>query len=109
MRASVPEVKILYLMIKQRRKPYKSDLTDEQWGRIKPILFLPAKTGRPRCNEREIINGILYILTTGCHWEDMPHDIDASYQTCNRHLLGYQKKGIWPEIEQELGRFRRRS
>lgn len=84
------------------RKAYRSDLTDTQWKRIKRLLPKPAATGRPRVNEREVINGILYVLSTGCRWEDMPHDIGASYQTCNRPLLDYQRRRIWQKLLGEL-------
>ena len=84
------------------RKAYRSDLSDAQWKRIKRLLPQPKRLGRPRVNEREVINGILYVLTTGCRWEDMPHDIDASYQTCNRRLLEYQRRRIWQKILADL-------
>jgi transposase len=87
---------------KQSRKAYKSDLTDKQWNRINRLLPKPATTGRPRGDDREVINGILYVLSTGCRWEDMPHDIEASYQTCNRRLLEYQRRRVWQKIQQEL-------
>ncbi|MBU4000216.1 transposase [Patescibacteria group bacterium] len=89
-------------MITEKRETYKSDLTDERWNRIKALLPKPAKTGRPRCDDREAINGILYVLSTGCRWEDMPHDIDVSYQTSNRRLLEYQKRKVWQKIQGEL-------
>jgi transposase len=89
-------------MTAEIRKPYKSDLTDAQWGRIKPLLLKPAKTGRPRSDDREVINGILYILSTGCRYEDLPHDIKASGKTCNRRLLEYQRKYVWQRIQQDL-------
>lgn len=89
-------------MITQTRQPYKSDLTDKQWARIKPLLPKPAKTGRPRCNDQEVINGIFYILSTGCRYEDLPHDIKTSGKTCNRRLLEYQRKQIWQKIQQDL-------
>lgn len=85
-----------------QRKPYRSDLTDAQWKRIEPLLPKSALTGRPRANEREVINGILYVLATGCGWEYLPHDIDASYQTCHRRLLEYQKRRVWQKILGEL-------
>lgn len=68
------------------RKPYRSDLTDKQWQRIKPLLPKLAHTGRPKVDDREVINGILYVLVTGCGWEYLPHDIAASYQTCPKPL-----------------------
>jgi transposase len=41
------------------RKPYRSDVTDAQWDRIKRLVPKPARTGRPREDEREVLNGIL--------------------------------------------------
>ena len=89
-------------MEKEIRKAYKTDLTDAQWKRIKPLLPKAAQTGRTRIDDREVINGILYVLSTGCRWEDMPHDIEASPQTCNRRLLEYQRRRVWHKIVQEL-------
>lgn len=89
-------------MQKEIRKPYRSDLSDAQWNRIKRFLPKPAKTGRPRSDDREVINGILYVLSTGGRWEDMPHDIQASYPTCYRRLLEYQRRRVWQKIVQEL-------
>jgi transposase len=89
-------------MLSQKRKPYRSDLTDKQWQRIRPLLPKPAKTGRPRADDREVINGIFYVLSTGCRWEDLPHDIKVSYQTCNRRLGEYQRRRIWHKIQYDL-------
>ncbi len=69
------------------RKPYSSDLTDSQWHYLQRRIPCPARTGRPRADEREVLNGILYVLHTGCRWEDLPHDIQVSPKTCNRRLL----------------------
>lgn len=66
------------------------------------MLPKPKATGRPHCNEREVINGILYVLATGCRWEDLPHDIAASGKTCNRRLLDYQRRRVWQKIVQDL-------
>jgi len=84
------------------RKAYRSDLSDAQWKRIKRFLPKPKKRGRPRANEREVINGILYVLTTGCRWEDLPHDIAASYPTCYRRLLEYQRRRVWQKMLGDL-------
>ena len=80
------------------RKAYRSDLTDAQWNRIKPLLPKPSRTGRPRADEREVINGILYVMWTGCRWDDRPHDIAASPKTCHRRLLEYQRRRVWQKI-----------
>ena len=58
-----------------------------------PQLPKPAKTGRPRNNDRNIINGILFILTTGCRWADMP-DKYGSKSTAHLRFQELQQKGI---------------
>jgi transposase len=80
------------------RKPYRSDLTDAQWDYLKRRLPRSARTGRPRAAEREVGNGILYVLHTGGRWEDMPPAIRASPKTCNRRLLEYQRRGVWQRL-----------
>jgi transposase len=80
------------------RKPYRSDVSDVQWDYLQFLLPKGARTGRPRANEREILNGILYVLKTGCQWEDLPHDIAASPKTCHRRLLEYQRRRVWQKI-----------
>ncbi len=54
---------------------YPSDLTDEEWSLIEPLIP-PAKPGggKRRVNMRELINGLLYILSTGCQWRYIPKD-----------------------------------
>ena len=84
------------------RKPYHSDVTDAQWTYLKRRLPCPARTGRPRADDREVLNGIWYVLHPGCRWEDMPHDIRASPKTCNRRLLEYQRRRVWQRLVAEL-------
>ena len=48
------------------------ELSKEQWQFIQPLLPQGARTGRPRADDRRALNGILYVLTTGCRWMDMP-------------------------------------
>lgn len=60
------------------RKPYPSDLTDEQWAMLEPLIP-PARQnrgGRPRdVNMREVVNSILYLNRSGCQWDMLPHDL----------------------------------
>ena len=63
----------------QVRKKYPSDLTDEQWAIVEPLLP-PAKQssrgGRPRkVNRREVLNTLLYLNRSGCQWDMLPHDL----------------------------------
>src|SRR5260221_8145667 len=52
-------------------------LTDMQWAFIHPLLPPPARTGRPRADDRRTIEGIVYILITGCRWQDLPREYGA--------------------------------
>ena len=55
---------------------YPSDLTDEEWQLIKPLIP-PAKRGgrRREVNVREVMNGVMYVLSTGCQWRAIPKDL----------------------------------
>jgi transposase len=55
---------------------YPSDLTDEEWTQVEPMIP-PAKVGgnRRRVNVREVVKGIMYILSTGCQWRALPKDL----------------------------------
>ena len=55
---------------------YPSDLTDEEWGHLEHLIP-PAKRGgrRREIDEREVVNGLLYILSTGCQWRYIPRDL----------------------------------
>src|SRR3954465_4933426 len=59
------------------RKAYRSDLTDDQWALIEPLIPVNA-VGRPRkVDMREVLNAILYINRSGCQWDLLPHDFPA--------------------------------
>lgn len=62
----------------QTRKAYSTDLTDEQWPIVEPLIPGPKnrRGGRPRsvCM-REVLNTILYVNRTGCQWDMIPHDL----------------------------------
>jgi transposase len=72
-------------------------LTDRQWAFIQPLLPLPARTGRPRADDRRTIEGIAYILTTGCRWQDLPREYGAP-TTVWRRLRRWGKEGVWELI-----------
>jgi len=58
------------------RKDYATDLTDDQWALLAPLLPDAKPGGRPRSVDlREITNAILYVLRTGCPWRHLPHDL----------------------------------
>ena len=55
---------------------YDSDLTDSEWALVEPMIPPAKRGGRPRdVNVREILNGIFYVLWTGCQWKALPKDL----------------------------------
>ena len=65
--------------IERKTKRYPTDLTDEEWARIKPLLPGRSKRGRPReVDLREIMNAIRYLVRTGCGWRMLPKDFPPS-------------------------------
>jgi transposase len=74
-----------------------SDLTEDQWEYIKCFLPPQPRVGRKRAEDRRTINGILYVLETGCKWEDMPRCY-GSYVTAWRRLKRWSEEGIWFKI-----------
>jgi len=58
------------------RLRYPSDLTDAEWAHVEPLIP-PAKRGgnRRHVDVREVVNGLMYILSTGCQWRAIPKDL----------------------------------
>lgn len=81
------------------------DLTDTQWDLIHPLLPKPTLRedgkGRPRQNQRKILNGILWVCRTGAPWKDIPGRY-VSYQTCHRYFQLWIKTGVWPKVLRKL-------
>jgi transposase len=50
----------------------RHELTDEQWAVIQPLLPVSGAKGRPRVDDRRVINGMLYKCKTGIAWRDLP-------------------------------------
>src|SRR5260370_39837463 len=68
-------------------------LTDMQWAFIRPLLPPPARTGRPRAPDRRTVDGILYVLITGCRWQDLPREYGAP-TTVWRRLKRWGEAGV---------------
>ncbi len=73
------------------------ELSDKQWSMMQQHIPKPAKTGRPRCDDRTTVNGIIYVLTVGCRWEEMPNRY-GSKSTAHLRFQNWQQKGIWKKI-----------
>lgn len=87
------------------RQPYPTDLTDQQWLLLEPLLLIVLKVsrrGRPRqVNLREIINAINYVLRTGCAWRLLPHDFPA-WQTVYGYFRRWRDSQVWEQLNDVL-------
>jgi putative transposase len=86
----------------RQRLAYPTDLTDEEWQILAPLLP-PAKSGgRPRKYPmREVLNGIQYVLRSGCAWRLMPHDL-PHWQTAYQAFRAWRQDGTWRRIHDQL-------
>jgi putative transposase len=86
------------------RKAYPSDLTDEQWAILAPLIP-PARTregGRPReVDMREVVNTILYLNRSGCQWDMLPHDLQPK-STAFEYFAQWRDDGTWGRIVDAL-------
>jgi putative transposase len=81
----------------QSRKSYPSDLTDDQWDLLEPLVpnARTERGGRPReVNMREVINTILYLNRTGCQWDMLPHDL-LPKSTAYEYFAQWRDDGTW--------------
>jgi putative transposase len=85
------------------RKPYLSDLTDEQWEILQPLIPV-NHVGRPRkVDMREVINTILYLNRSGCQWDMLPHDL-LPKSTVYDYFAQWRDDGTWQRILDALRR-----
>jgi transposase len=81
---------------------YPSDLTNSQWEKIRSF-FEGENRGKHLCkhSKRELMNGVLYVVKTGCQWRQLPHDFPP-YTTVWNFYRRARNKGLWDEILAEL-------
>ena len=86
------------------RKPYPTDLTDEQWEEIEPLIPPAKRGGRPRTTVmREVLNAINYVTWTGCQWHLLPHDFPPN-RTVYSYFRSWGKNSTWQDIHDALRR-----
>ena len=83
-----------------KKTNYTSDLTTEQFEKI--AIHLKKKQTAPRTVQyHDIVNGILYRLTNGCSWKNLPSDF-PNYKTVFHYSNLWIKEGVWDGILDEL-------
>ena len=89
--------------MENKRKHYDSDISDGQWDLIKDLAILSQKpNGRKRINQREAFNACLYVLSSGCRWNDLPHDFGISDTSAYRYLRTLKQKKLLSKIFERL-------
>ena len=90
-------------------KRYQSDITREQFERIRPMLESARKKTRPRTVDLfDVFNGVLYILKTGCQWRMLPKEYPKwrtvhEYFSIWREPMEDTKKSILEEVLKKIG------
>ena len=81
---------------------YPSDLTDEEWAIIAPLIPPAKKGGNKRTfDERGLVDGLMYILSTGCQWAALPTDLPAR-STVNAYFRRWDDDGTLDRIHHAL-------
>ncbi len=75
---------------------YPTDLSDNQWELLNSLLperkWHAGHRGRPPCDRRQVINGILYLNKTGCQWRMMPRDF-GNWSTIYKYFTSWRREG----------------
>src|SRR4051794_6434500 len=86
---------------------YETDLTDEQFALIKPLLPRPKRTGRPPADLREVVNAVLYLVRAGCQWRLLPKCFPP-WSTVHTWFRRGRDAGTWERVNEALRRGVRR-
>ncbi len=83
--------------------PRRYEVTDEEWQRLEGYFDHSAikKMGRPRNDERQMLNGILWIARSGAPWRDLPERYGA-WSSVYRRFKEWQESGLFRQIFKEL-------
>jgi len=83
------------------RKPYPSDVTEQQWAIIEPLIPV-NRMGRPReVDIREVLNAIFYLNRSGCQWDMLPHDLPPKSSVYD-YFARWKADGTWQTIMDAL-------
>jgi transposase len=81
---------------------YPSDLTDEEWSLARAAIPRAKRGGNKRSVDvREVINGLMYVLSTGCQWRALPKDLPPR-STVNRYFCDWQQDGTLDRLHHGL-------
>jgi len=102
MRSRWPRLKSPERSIKGTTLEYASDLRDAEWALIAPLMPEKKRLGRPRHTElRRVMEAILYIVTTGCQWRQLPRHLPA-FTTVQGYFHRWIREGRWEGMDHIL-------
>lgn len=83
--------------------PRRYEVTDVEWERIKHHFegTIRSKTGRPRNDDRQMLNGILWIARSGAAWRDLPERYGA-WSSVYRRFKEWEEAGLFQTLFEEL-------
>jgi transposase len=86
----------------RRHLRYESDLTEVEWSEVGPLIP-PAKRGgnRRTVDIRQVTNGVMYILSTGCQWRAIPKDLPPR-STVHEYLVRWTHDGTLERLHHAL-------
>src|ERR1017187_4757892 len=86
----------------RKAQRYPSDLTDEEWGLVEPHLPPPRQRSRHKSPERrDVLDSILYVLSTGCQWRSLPKDFPPR-STVHNYFVWWHCDGTLDRIHHAL-------
>jgi transposase len=84
------------------RLRYPSDLADEEWALVQPEIPRAKRGGNKRTVDvREVVNGLMYVLSTGCQWRAIPKDLPPR-STVNHYFCRWQHDGTLNQLHHAL-------
>lgn len=84
------------------RRYYSTDLSDEEWEILQPLVPEATPGGRPRVHQtRELLEAIFYVVRGGCAWRLLPHDFPP-WQTAYHYFRVWRIDGTWERIHSTL-------
>lgn len=98
-------------MSTEAQRYYPTELSDGQWQLVEPLLPEPksgsGQRGRPPGNRRQILNGVLYVVKTGCQWRWLPREF-GPWQTGYGYFTRWSRLRAWQGLMEELNMQERR-
>jgi len=88
--------------MRNKRKSYASDVSDEEWMYLEQLIPAVQEGGRPAVHDRrEIVNGIFYIVRSGCSWRMLPNDLPC-WKTCYHYFRLWSSNGLWEQLHNQI-------